>query len=160
MSPAGSGVFKETYRAADNQAESHSDEDVDGSHAGESSDNGDVGGPGLDSFCCLVHVEGLENIFGQISKFDLHFWPNQRTIEYEIIGEGSQISTNQKRANSAFSLLIGQNLRPFPDNFVLYRVRYSRGRVSNYHQSEARKHCIPASDWLKFVTLPQKYRNL
>ena len=43
-------------------------------------------------------------------------------IEYEIIGEGSQISTNQKRENSAFSLLIGQNLRPFPDNFVLYWV--------------------------------------
>ena len=41
-------------------------------------------------------------------------------IEYEIIGEGSQISTNQKRENSAFSLLIGRNLRPFPDNFVLY----------------------------------------
>ena len=28
-------------------------------------------------------------------------------IEYEIIGEGSQISTNQKRENSAFSHLIG-----------------------------------------------------
>ena len=41
-------------------------------------------------------------------------------IEYEIIGEGSQISTNQKPGNSAFSLLIGGNLRPFPDNFVLY----------------------------------------
>ena len=41
-------------------------------------------------------------------------------IEYEIIGEGFQISTNQKPGNSAFSLLIGWNLRPFPDNFVLY----------------------------------------
>ena len=28
-------------------------------------------------------------------------------IEYEIIGEGSQISTNPKPGNSAFSLLIG-----------------------------------------------------
>ena len=28
-------------------------------------------------------------------------------IEYDIVGEGSQISTNQKRGNSAFSLLIG-----------------------------------------------------
>ena len=28
-------------------------------------------------------------------------------IEYEIIGEGSRISTNQKPGNSAFSLLIG-----------------------------------------------------
>ena len=28
-------------------------------------------------------------------------------IEYEIFGEGSQISTNQKRENSAFSPLIG-----------------------------------------------------
>ena len=44
-------------------------------------------------------------------------------IEYEIIGEGFQISTNQKQENGAFSLLIGQNLRPFPDNFVLYNYR-------------------------------------
>ena len=29
------------------------------------------------------------------------------TMEYEIIGEGSQILTNQKRENSAFSFLIG-----------------------------------------------------
>ena len=28
-------------------------------------------------------------------------------IKYDIFGEGSQISTNQKRGNSAFSLLIG-----------------------------------------------------
>ena len=28
-------------------------------------------------------------------------------IEYEIIGEGSQISTNQKRESTVFSLLIG-----------------------------------------------------
>ena len=41
-------------------------------------------------------------------------------IEYEIIGEGSQILTNQKRESTVFSLLIGRNLRPFPDNFVLY----------------------------------------
>ena len=41
-------------------------------------------------------------------------------IEYEIIGEGSQISTNQKRESTVSWLLIGRNLRPFPDNFVLY----------------------------------------
>ena len=44
-----------------------------------------------------------------------------RAIEYEIFGEGSQISANQKQENGAFSPLIGQNLRPFPDNFVLYK---------------------------------------
>ena len=43
-------------------------------------------------------------------------------IEYEIIGEGSQISTNQKRESTVSWLLIGRNLRPFPDNFVLYLV--------------------------------------
>ena len=42
------------------------------------------------------------------------------SIEYEIIGEGSQISTNQKRESTVSWLLIGRNLRPFPDNFVLY----------------------------------------
>ena len=36
------------------------------------------------------------------------------SIEFGIIGEGSQILTNQKRENSAFSILIGRNLRPFP----------------------------------------------
>ena len=41
-----------------------------------------------------------------------------------------------------------------------YRVRYSRGRVSNFNQSEARKHCFLSSDWLKFETLPRKYRTL
>ena len=40
-------------------------------------------------------------------------------IEYGIFGEGSQISTNQKREGTVFSLLIGQNLRPFPENTVL-----------------------------------------
>ena len=43
-------------------------------------------------------------------------------IEYEIIGEGSQILTNQKRESTVFSLLIGRNLRPFPDSFVLYSL--------------------------------------
>ena len=41
-----------------------------------------------------------------------------------------------------------------------YRVRYFRGRVSNIDQSEASKRCFLASDWLKFVTLPRKYRTL
>ena len=40
------------------------------------------------------------------------------------------------------------------------KVRYFRGRVSNFDQSEAMKQCFLASDWLKFVTLPQKYRTL
>ena len=41
-----------------------------------------------------------------------------------------------------------------------YRVRNFRGRVSNFNQSEARKHCFLASDWLKFETLPRKFRTL
>ena len=51
-------------------------------------------------------------------------------IEYGIIGEGSQILTNQKRENSAFSRLIGRNLRPFPDNTVLYWLYLSCQRSS------------------------------
>ena len=42
----------------------------------------------------------------------------------------------------------------------IHRVRNFRGRVSNFHQSEARKHCFLASDWLKFETLPRKFRPL
>ena len=41
-----------------------------------------------------------------------------------------------------------------------YRVRNFRGRVSNFSQSEARKQCFLASDWLKFETLPRKFRTL
>ena len=33
-----------------------------------------------------------------------------------------------------------------------YRVRYSWGRVPNFNQSETRKQCFLASDWLKFGT--------
>ena len=36
---------------------------------------------------------------------------------------------------------------------TVYRVRNFRGRVSNFNQSEARKQCVLASDWLKFRTL-------
>ena len=39
------------------------------------------------------------------------------------------------------------------------RVRYYRGRVSNFDQTESRKHCFLASDWLKFETLPRLYRR-
>ena len=42
-----------------------------------------------------------------------------KVIEYDIFGEGSQISTNKKRENSAFWLLIGLNLTPFPGNTAL-----------------------------------------
>ena len=34
-------------------------------------------------------------------------------------------------------------------DLIKYRVRYFRGRVSNFNQSEARKLCFLASDWLK-----------
>ena len=50
-------------------------------------------------------------------KFDM----GQR-IEYEIFGEGSQFSANQKRENTVSSLLIGCNMRPFPENTVLYCI--------------------------------------
>ena len=56
----------------------------------------------------------LPRVFG----FSRHC--NVQPIEYEIIGEGSQISTNQKRERTVSWLLIGRNLRPFPENFVLY----------------------------------------
>ena len=38
-----------------------------------------------------------------------------------------------------------------------YRVRNFRGRVSYFNQSEARKHCFLAYDWLKCETLPRKF---
>ena len=41
-------------------------------------------------------------------------------IGYSFFGEGSHISTNQKLENGAFLLLIGINMRPFPENTALY----------------------------------------
>ena len=40
------------------------------------------------------------------------------------------------------------------------KVRYFWERVSNFNQPEARKYHFLASNWLKFVTLPRKYRTL
>ena len=40
------------------------------------------------------------------------------------------------------------------------RVRNYRGRVSNFDQSEVRKQCFLASDWLKFESLPRQIRTL
>ena len=45
-------------------------------------------------------------------------------------------------------------------NITSYRVRNFRGRVSYFNQSDARKHCFLASDWLKYETLPRKFRTL
>ena len=42
-------------------------------------------------------------------------------IEYGIFGAGSQISTNQRRESTVSSLLIGLDLRPFPDNTELHK---------------------------------------
>ena len=52
----------------------------------------------------------LRNAAGSNGQTKYLSVPNEilkETIEYEIFGEGSQISTNQRRENSAFSLLIG-----------------------------------------------------
>ena len=53
----------------------------------------------------------------------ISYWLRQQYrahTEYGIFGEGSHILTNQKRDNCAFSLLIDRNMRPFPENTVLY----------------------------------------
>ena len=44
-------------------------------------------------------------------------------------------------------------------NGFINRVRYFRRWVANFNQSEARKQCFLASDWLLFETLPRKYRT-
>ena len=45
---------------------------------------------------------------------------------------------------------------------IIYGVRYFRGkpRVSSFNQSESRKQCFLAPDWLKFEAHPRKYRTL
>ena len=55
----------------------------------------------------LPHVV-LQNVLASSTLQNNTFVNN--AIEYGTFGEGSQISTNQKRENSAFSPLIGRNL--------------------------------------------------
>ena len=45
---------------------------------------------------------------------------SRTVLEYDIFGEGSQVSTNQKRECTVLSLLIGWNLRLFLENTILY----------------------------------------
>ena len=70
------------------------------------------GNVNLDESICWVRVKLKEN----------KEWSIKCLIENGIFGKGSQISTNQKRKNSAFSLLISWNLWPFPGNTVLTYV--------------------------------------
>ena len=65
-----------------------------------------------------VHIE-KRRISTVIRKFLLSGFFGL-TIEYGTFGEGSQISTNQKLESSVFSILIGLNLRPCPENTILY----------------------------------------
>ena len=67
--------------------------------------------------------------------------------------------TNQKRESPVLSLLIGRNIRPFPENAVLYRVRYFRifGEGSQISTNEKRgDSAFP----LLIETLPRKYSIL
>ena len=59
---------------------------------------------------------------------------------------------------------IGKLYRKKVSITVLYQlIEYGiiyRGKVLNFDQSEAIKQCLLASVWLKFETLPRKYRIL
>ena len=72
----------------------------------------------------VILFDTLGETFLQIMRGSKLWWKKSKLfpelIEHGIIGEGSQISTNQKRENSAFSFLIGQNFRPFLEHTVLY----------------------------------------
>ena len=55
---------------------------------------------------------------GQDTRCQWKFWRFlSHRLEYGTSGEGSQISTNQKRESTVFSPLIGRNLRPFPEKY-------------------------------------------
>lgn len=48
-----------TYRAADHKTKCHPDQNVDGCHSGEGTDDGNVGVSGFDTLSSFVHVKGL-----------------------------------------------------------------------------------------------------
>ena len=56
--------------------------------------------------CSNIIASFFISLSPQVRQLENQQYLNQ-IIEYEIIGEGSQISTNQKPGNSAFSPLIG-----------------------------------------------------
>ena len=45
---------------------------------------------------------------------------NVTNVECGTFGEGSLILANQTRESTVFSILFGQNLRPFPEDTVPY----------------------------------------
>ena len=61
--------------------------------------------------------------------------------------------------NTAVSILSTRHVYSY-DYVPPNRVRYFQGRVINFNQSEARKQCFLASDWLKLENLSRKYRTL
>ena len=66
-------------------------------------------------FCHINSLgDKISNTAAQIQPNSFWFWEKSLyikiRIEYEIFGEWSHISTNQKREKCAFSLLIGSNL--------------------------------------------------
>ena len=66
----------------------------------------------------------------------------------------------EKRYTVKETIGSGKSDLTFPTVYSVYRVRNFRGRVSHFNQSEARKQCFLASDWLKYETLPRKFRTL
>ena len=51
------------------------------------------------------------------------WWWNSIKYRARNFWEWSQISTNQERVSTVFSLLIGKNVKPFPENTVLYQLQ-------------------------------------
>ena len=83
--------------------------------------------------------------------------------KYEFTEEGLKIKRAQAVDGGSFLCQVKISNLSHLLSLVIrftYRVRNFRGRVSNFNQSEARKQCVLASDWLKFVTLPRKFRTL
>ena len=62
-----------------------------------------VRGKSVFSYCGIILLTRPDYTFSRRATFS----PDAFIIEHGIFGEGSQISTNQKRENSAFLLLIG-----------------------------------------------------
>ena len=58
-------------------------------------------------FRSISETKPVESGSWKMSKVEKYFKKKIRAIEYGIIGEGSQISTDQNRESTVFLLLIG-----------------------------------------------------
>ena len=96
-------------------------------------------------------------IFPQLSR---RYWLPRYSKNFSSDSEDSSSSVSSMSSSMSFISQHDPHQIMNSCEVINYRVRYFRGRIPKFNQSEARKRCFLSSYWLKFGTLPRKYRTL